>query len=62
MSLIAITRQCRGWTALVSTRVKSQLKCKACSEFVERIRGSKNFSDGWPDDSRRQLGQFKQRL
>ena len=35
--------------------MKSQLKCKAGSEFVERIRGSKNFSDKWHDDRRRQL-------
>ena len=61
-SVIAITRRCRGWTALVSARVKIQLKRKACSEFVQRIRGSKNFSDKWPDDRRRQLGQVKQRL
>ena len=27
--------------------VVSQLKCKVCSEFVDRIRGSKNFSDKW---------------
>ncbi len=25
----------------------AQLKCKACAEFVERIRGRKNFSDKW---------------
>ena len=25
----------------------TQLKCKVCSEFVERIRGRKNFSDKW---------------
>ena len=25
----------------------SQLKCKVCSEFMDRIRGSKNFSDKW---------------
>ena len=28
-------------------KVVSQLKCKACSDFVDRIRGSKNFSDKW---------------
>ena len=46
----------------MSTRVKSQLKSKACSEFVEGIHGSKKFSDKWPDDRRRQLGQVKQRF
>ena len=61
-SLIATTRRCCTWTALVSTRVKSQLKSKVCSEFVEGIHGSKKFSDKWPDDRRRQLGQVKQRL
>ena len=24
-----------------------KLKCKACTEFVDRIRGSRNFSDKW---------------
>ena len=28
-------------------KVVSQLKCKVCSEFVDRFRGSKNFSDKW---------------
>jgi len=28
-------------------KVVAQLKCKACTEFVERIRGRKNFSDKW---------------
>ena len=28
-------------------KVVTQLKCKVCSEFVERIRGRKNFSDKW---------------
>ena len=26
-------------------KVVSQLKCKVCSKFVDRIRRSKNFSD-----------------
>lgn len=28
-------------------KVVNQLKCKVCSDFAERIRGSKNFSDKW---------------
>ena len=28
-------------------KVVSRLKCRVCSEFVDRIRGSKNFSDKW---------------
>ena len=24
-----------------------KLKCKACTEFVDKIRGSRNFSDKW---------------
>ena len=28
-------------------KVVTQLKCKVCSDFVERIRGRKNFSDKW---------------
>ena len=28
-------------------KVVAQLKCKACTEFVERIRGRKNFCEKW---------------
>lgn len=28
-------------------KVVSQLKCKVCSDFAERIHGSMNFSDKW---------------
>ena len=28
-------------------KVVSQLKCRVCSEFLDRIRGSKNFSNKW---------------
>ena len=28
-------------------KVVDKLKCKVCSEFVDRIRSSKNFSDKW---------------
>ena len=28
-------------------KVVDKLKCKACSEFVDRIRSRKNFSDKW---------------
>lgn len=28
-------------------KVVASLKCKACAEFVDKIRGRKNFSDRW---------------
>lgn len=28
-------------------KVVSQLKCKVCSEILDRIRGRRNFSDEW---------------
>ena len=28
-------------------KVVARLKCKVCTEFVDKIRGRKNFSDKW---------------
>ena len=45
-SLLAGTRL-YGWTALVSTRVESQMKCKMCCDIVERFLGSKTINYKW---------------
>lgn len=49
-----LDRECQTMSWLLCTsevdggkKVVSQLKCKVCSDFADRIRSSKNFSDKW---------------
>ena len=49
-----LDRECQTMSWLLCTSEKdggkkmvSQLKCKVCIDFADRIRSSKNFSDKW---------------